>query len=86
MSESNNVHHKEQVRQFILSNFYVSDPLTLTDEMSLLGRGIVDSTGVLEVITFLESRFEIAVLDEEVLPENLDSISRIAAFVARKVQ
>jgi acyl carrier protein len=84
VSESNNADHREQVRQFILSNFYLSDPLSLTDEMSLLGRGIVDSTGVLEVITFLESGFEISVLDEEVLPENLDSISRIAAFIARK--
>ena len=52
--------------------------------MSLLRQGIVDSTGILEVIIFLESQFGIQVLDEEMLPENLDSISRIAAYVARK--
>jgi acyl carrier protein len=78
------VQHIERLRQFILSNFYVSDPSSLSDDMSLLRQGIVDSTGILEVIIFLESQFGIQVLDEEMLPENLDSISRIAAYVARK--
>jgi acyl carrier protein len=76
--------NKDRVRQFILTNFYVSDPSVLTDETSLLRQGIVDSTGVLEVITFLEAEFSIQVLDEEMLPENLDSISRIAAYLAHK--
>jgi acyl carrier protein len=75
---------KQQVRTFILTNFYVSDASALTDDTSLLDQGIVDSTGVLEVISFLETTFGIQVLDEEMLPDNLDSIGRITAFVAKK--
>jgi acyl carrier protein len=74
-----------QVRQYITSNFYVSDASRLTDETSFLDHGIVDSTGVLEVIAFLEERFGIRVEDAEMLPDNLDSIGKIAAFVTRKM-
>ena len=73
-----------RVRQFITSNFYVSDPGALRDEDSLLEAGIVDSTGVLEVVAFLESQFGLAIEDAEIVPENLDSIARIAAFLQRK--
>lgn len=75
---------KEQVRAFVTSNFYVADPTTLEDRASLLDRGIIDSTGVLEVILFLEETFCIKVEDSEMLPDNLDSIERIANFIARK--
>ncbi len=75
---------KEQVRTFVTSNFYVADPTTLEDKDSLLDRGIIDSTGVLEVIFFIEETFGIAVEDSEMLPENLDSIERISNFVVRK--
>ena len=75
---------KDQVRTFILSNFYVADPATVTDATSLLQEGIVDSTGVLEIISFVEMSFGVTVEDEEMLPENLDSIAAIARFVARK--
>lgn len=73
-----------QVRRFVTSNFYVADPAALADDASLLDQGIIDSTGVLEVIGFVESTFGITVEDAEMLPENLDSIQRISAFVARK--
>lgn len=75
---------KEQIRQFIISNFYVADPATLSDEASLLDAGIVDSTGVLEIITFLESDLGVTVEDAEMLPDNLDSVSRLVAFVTKK--
>ncbi len=75
---------KEQVRAFVTSNFYVADPAALEDEASLLERGIIDSTGVLEVIFFIEDKFGIKVEDSEMLPDNLDSIDRIANFIARK--
>ena len=75
---------RERVRQFIAKNFYVTDPAALADDASLLEKGIIDSTGMLEVIGFLESSFEIKVADDEMLPENLDSIARIVAFVASK--
>jgi len=77
---------KKQVRDFVTANFYVADPASLEDRTSLLDHGIIDSTGVLEVIMFVESTFGITVEDSEMLPENLDSIERIAAFVARKTQ
>jgi acyl carrier protein len=75
---------KDAIRHFILKNFYVADPAALSDDGSLLDRGVIDSTGVLEVITFIENTFSVKVADEEMLPENLDSIDRIAAFVERK--
>lgn len=75
---------KEQVRAFVTSNFYVADPAQLEDSTSLLDRGIIDSTGVLEVIAFIEESFGLTVEDSEMLPENLDSIERIASFVTRK--
>ena len=75
---------KKQVRDFVIANFYVADPATLEDRTSLLDDGIVDSTGVLEVIGFIETTFGVTVEDSEMLPENLDSIECIAAFVARK--
>ena len=74
----------ERVRKFIVDNFYVSDPGQLADGGSLITGGLVDSTGMLEVIGFLESEFAIQVLDEEMVPDNLESIAQIAAYVARK--
>ncbi len=76
---------KNQIRTFVTSNFYVADPAALPDETSLLDQGIIDSTGVLEVILFLEETFGITVEDGEMLPDNLDSIERISNFVARKM-
>jgi acyl carrier protein len=75
---------QERVRRFILESFYVSDPEELTDEVSLLDSGIVDSTGMMEIILFLEAECAIDIEEHETIPENLESISRIAAFVARK--
>jgi acyl carrier protein len=74
----------QQVREFITSNFYVQDATALADDASLLEHGIIDSTGVLEVITFIEDTFGVTVDDQEMLPENLDSIERISGFVRRK--
>ncbi len=75
---------KKQVRAFVTSNFYLADPAALQDGASLLDSGIVDSTGVLEVISFIEDTFGITVEDSEMLPDNLDSIERIANFISRK--
>jgi acyl carrier protein len=75
---------QERVRGFILESFYVSDPEELTDEVSLLDSGYVDSTGMMEIILFLEREYGIHIEDHETIPENLESISRIAAFIARK--
>ena len=73
-----------RVREFIVSNFYVADPTKLTESASLLDGGVIDSTGVLEVIAWLESEFGLQVADEEIVPDNLDSIARITAYIQRK--
>jgi acyl carrier protein len=78
------VDERQQIRQFVLSNFYVAEPAALVDTASLLEAGIVDSTGVLEIITFLETTFGIEVADAEMLPDNLDSVDRLVAYVKRK--
>jgi acyl carrier protein len=75
---------KDQIRAFLASNFYIADADALESDTSLLDQGIVDSTGVLEVIGFIEETFGITVEDSELLPENLDSIQGIAQYVLRK--
>lgn len=77
---------QERVRTFITETFYLSDPAELTDDVSLIDSGIVDSTGMLEVILFIEGEFGLRVEDRETVPDNLESISRIAAYVDRKQQ
>ena len=74
----------QTVRQFIVTNFYVPKPAELTDEQSLLDSGIVDSTGVFELIAFIESTYGFKIKDEEMVPENLDSIAHITAFVSAR--
>lgn len=74
----------QRVKQFVLENFYVSNPAEITNDTLLVTNGYVDSTGMLEIITFLESEFGIRIADQETTPENLESIGRIASFVARK--
>ena len=75
---------REKVLGFITRNFYVADPAALGDDTSFLDSGIIDSTGVLEVVAFLETEFGIQVEDEEMLPQNLDNIGAMTAFIARK--
>ena len=74
---------KEQIRKFVEGNFYVGDA-PLEDDTSLIRQGIVDSTGILEVIDFIENGLGVEVTDRDAVPANLESIARIAAFVARK--
>jgi acyl carrier protein len=77
---------KERLRTFIESNFYVPEGQKLTDESSLLDNGVIDSTGVLELIGFLQDELKVDVADDEMIPDNLDSIAKLDAFVARKRQ
>ncbi len=74
---------QQTLRRFICENFYIRDPAEVGDDTLLVTSGYVDSTGMLEVIAFLEKEFGIRVTDQETTPENLDSIERIDAFVAR---
>ncbi|MHA6644893.1 acyl carrier protein [Mesorhizobium sp. A623] len=71
------------IRAFIVENFLFGDEdYSLGDELSLIDADLVDSTGILEMVTFLEERFGITMADADIVPANLDSIARISAFVA----
>lgn len=75
----------DQVKNYILENILFSkDTSQLGQDESFLAKGIIDSTGMLEVIFFLEETFGIKVADNEMVPDNLDSVNKIAAYVTRK--
>jgi acyl carrier protein len=73
---------KVGVRDFIRTNFLFDDKRVVGDDESLLGSGIVDSTGILELISFLEEKFGLKFKDYELVADNFDSITKIAVFLA----
>lgn len=73
---------RDAIRRFVTATFCAPG---VADDASLVGCGVVDSTGVLEVVAFLEQTFGVAIDDDEIVPENLDSIARIAALIERKL-
>jgi acyl carrier protein len=74
-----------QLHKFIVDNFLMGqDSDTLRDDTSFLEEGVIDSTGVLELVAFLEENYGIKVEDEELIPENLDSIRNLGEYLARK--
>jgi acyl carrier protein len=76
---------RQQIRSYIMENYlFTTDDSELQDADSLMLRGIIDSTGALEVILFLEEAYGIKVEEEEMVPENLDSVDQIVEFVGRK--
>ena len=75
---------QQRIKEFILSNFlFTDDANAISNDVSLIGQGVIDSTGILEVIVFLETEFSIKISDEEMTPVNFDSIDAIAAFIDR---
>ena len=75
---------KETVKQYIIENFLFGDDSPLeSDSMSLLDGGIIDSVGVMELVSFLEQDFELSIADEDLIPENLDSVDNLTAFIGR---
>ena len=75
----------EEIRQFIIDNFlYGDDDGRLANDDSLLELGLIDSTGALELVTFLEGKYGIKIEDNELDPENLDSINKLVGFINRK--
>ena len=76
---------KAQVKSYIADNFLFGLDVELPDDASLLTRGVLDSTGVLELVAFLEKTFCIEIVDDELRPENLDSLNAIEAYVSSKL-
>ena len=78
---------EQQIRDFIARNLLFSgEGFPYSDDASLLEEGIIDSLGIMELVEFVQKTFGIAISPQEVLPENFDSVSRLAAFVQRKRQ
>ena len=77
--------YAKETREFIVDNFLYGDASALDDNKSFLDNGIVDSTGMLELISFLEHTFHVTIEPEEMVPENLDSVHRIETFLVRKL-
>lgn len=76
---------RDQIRRFIFENFLFGEPDdSLKDDNSFLEKGIIDSTGVLELVAFLEEKFKIKIADEELVPENLDSVNNLINFINKK--
>jgi len=74
-----------EIKLFILKNYlFTEDASALADDASLMQQGVIDSTGILELIMHLEETYGIKVADEEMVPENLDSVQSISLFVERK--
>jgi acyl carrier protein len=77
---------RREIRQFILEAFLFGDESeTFSDSDSFMTRGIVDSTGILELISFVEEKLGITVEDEEMIPSNLDSVDNLVGYIGRKL-
>lgn len=76
---------KSKIREYIVENFLFGRGDGLRDDSSFLDEGIIDSTGVLELVGYLEQEFAVTVEDDELVPENLNSINNLAVYIDKKV-
>jgi len=73
-----------EIRDFVTTNFLYGKGGGLSDDESLLDNGVIDSTGVLELVSYLQERFDVHIEDDEIVPANLDSIHNLVEYVGRK--
>ncbi len=76
----------KKVREFVVENFLFGEGDDLEDDTSFLEEGIIDSTGILELVDFIEEEFDISIDDEELVPENLDSLKNVSAYLVKKIK
>ena len=77
---------RSKVRKFLEDNFlFRDDSAAISDSVSLLDAGLIDSTGILELVAFLETEFSITMADADIIPDNLDSVETIVRYVERKL-
>jgi acyl carrier protein len=74
-----------ETRNFIVNNYLMGKAGSLTGDSSFLELGVIDSTGMLELVSYLENTYGIRIADEELIPDNLDSINNIADYLCRKL-
>jgi len=77
---------KQEIRNFIITNYCFGVEGKIGNEESCMENGIIDSTGILELVSFLEEKYKIYVEPEEIIPENLDTIDRMTHFVSKKLR
>jgi acyl carrier protein len=76
---------EEEIKKYIAKNLlFSSDGFSYPDEVSFLEEGIVDSVGILELVAFVEDNYKVSVADEEITPDNFDSVARLTAYIRRK--
>lgn len=75
-----------EVRAFIVENFLYGQDDNFSEDVSFLEKGIIDSTGVLELVSFVEDKFGIVVQDQELIPDNFDSLGKLSAYISRKLE
>ncbi|MBU1087124.1 MAG: acyl carrier protein [Candidatus Omnitrophica bacterium] len=76
---------KPTIKEFIINNFLMgADSANIQNDTSFLEEGVIDSTGILELVEFIQETFTITIEDEELIPDNLDSIDKAASFIQRK--
>jgi len=73
------------IREYIIDNFLFGEPGNLSDDTSFMEGGIVDSTGILEIVGYIEEKYGISIVDAELIPENFNSINNISKFLERKL-
>lgn len=73
-----------EIRNFVVESFLFGEEEGLSDDTSFLKQGIIDSTGVMQLVSFIQDQYQLTVDDEDLTPENLDSIRKISAFIERK--
>jgi acyl carrier protein len=85
-ADNTDMQMKTEIRQFIVDNFlYGQEDNTLGDNISFLEKGIIDSTGILELVSFIEGKYGITIEDEELIPDNFDSLTKLSVFISRKI-
>lgn len=75
---------QQEIKNFIVENFLFGEEKGLTENSSFIKEGIVDSTGIMQLVSFIQDQYRIAIEDEELVPENLDSIAKVSAFIESK--
>ena len=79
------MNYSSKIREFIVENIFFGDSESLKEDISLLEEGIIDSAGILELLMFLEKTYSIKIEDDEVIPENLDTLQNISRFIDQKL-
>lgn len=76
---------RETIKAFIIENFLFGSDEGIKNDTSFMEEGIIDSTGILELIDFIEEEYSISVEDDEMIPENLDSLNNVVAYLSKKL-